>query len=166
MSKKSILKKLILLCFITTMALSIIGCTSIDNTPEKTSNDVVSENTAIEQKEVEKEINPQTKESIIEEVIKVTSAEMLEDYSKNIVRAEKNYNDKLVEVTGEIGNIGKDYITLVSGKDFALISVQCFMKGKNKEAIAYVDSGQIITVQGTVSGKIANISIKDCKIID
>lgn len=103
------------------------------------------------------------------ETIKITAAQLLKEYDENGVKADENYKDKLIEVTGIVKNIDKDilddiYITLDDGDKYSLISVQCYFSDKEKETVAEIEKGSEITVIGTCDGSLINIILKKCTI--
>lgn len=110
--------------------------------------------------------NIQTNEMKVEEVIKVSSFDLVNDYTKNEISADEKYKGKIVEVNWTIDSIAKDildnpYITLV-WKDFN--SVQCMLKDKNQWASA--TKWEIVNIKWKVSWKMMNILINDCEILN
>lgn len=102
--------------------------------------------------------------------IKVSAEQIVGDYKDNGVAADAKYKDKLVEISGVVDTIDKDildtpYITLESYKYAIVDRVQCMFSRADEAQLAAVAKGQNITLQGTVSGKLGNVVVKDCKII-
>jgi hypothetical protein len=68
------------------------------------------------------------------EVIKVTAVDLAAAYESNEVKADQTYKGKTAEITGTVQDVGvildQTYITLSSGKDFAIVSTQCFFEDK------------------------------------
>ena len=106
-----------------------------------------------------------------EEMVSVTATKMIADYKANEVSADAMYKGKMVEVKGLVSSIGKDildtpYIALTNGDQYAFESVQCmFMKTQESELVN-VKKGQSITLKGRVSGKLGNIIIRECNIVN
>lgn len=106
-----------------------------------------------------------------EETIPVTATKMLSDYKANEVSADAMYKGKLVEITGLVDNIGKDildtpYISLTNGQQYSFEFIQCvFMKTQEADLIN-VKKGQSIKLTGRVSGKLGNIIVRECNIIN
>lgn len=105
-----------------------------------------------------------------EEVIQVTAQDLLETYKSNEIKGDELYKDKRLQVTGTIANIGKDlldkpYVSINSGEQFEVYSVQCFFKDKDEIAkLGDLNKGDEITITGTNSGYTLNILLKDCKL--
>lgn len=103
------------------------------------------------------------------EAIKVSAEDLAKAYVDNEVKADKTYKDNIVEVTGEIKDIGvvfgKTYLVLSSGKDFSITDIQCYFSDQKEiDKIANLEKEQEITITGKVSGKSLNVSIKKCSI--
>lgn len=104
------------------------------------------------------------------EAIKVTATKLADDYKANEVAADAKYKGNLVEVSGTIGTIGKDitdtpYVTLTIGQ-YDILSVQCMFGRNDQTALASLAKGQSITLQGEVSGKLGNVLVRGCKIVN
>lgn len=104
------------------------------------------------------------------EAIKVTATKLADDYKANEVAADAKYKGNLVEVSGIIGTIGKDiidtpYVTLTIGQ-YDILSVQCMFGKNDQTALANLSKGQSITLQGEVSGKLGNVLVRGCKIVN
>lgn len=110
----------------------------------------------------------------VEEIIelpKVTSKQIVDDYKANEVSADAKYKGKEFEISGVVETIGKDimdtpYIALESYEYAIVDKVQCmFSKGSETE-LAAVSKGQKITLKGEISGKLGNILVKGCEIVN
>jgi len=113
-----------------------------------------------------------TDESSVEKDVSTQSAsysisaqQLYADYKANEVAADKRYKGKILEVYGEIDNIGKDitdtiYITLKGDKYFG--SVQCFFSKDHEYQVANLSKGQFVTVKGKCDGKMMNILLRGC----
>lgn len=101
--------------------------------------------------------------------IKVDAKKLNADYEANEVSADQQYKGKIVEVSGTIKDIGKDilddpYVSLESGN--VIFTVQCMFDKSDSNQLASLTKAQKITLSGKVSGKLGNIIIKDCKILE
>lgn len=101
-----------------------------------------------------------------EEVISVSSSELVSAYKQNEIAADSKYKDKLLDVKGTVDSIGESfgqqYVTLKSS-DF-LIHVQCFLASSESEKAGTLTQGQSVTLQGRDDGMSMNISLKNCVI--
>lgn len=105
------------------------------------------------------------------EAIKVTASALSSAYKANEVAADAKYKDRLVEISGLVDTIGKDvmdtpYISFAGDSQYDMINlVQCMFSSSDEATLANVSKGQHIVLQGTVSGKLGNIVVKGCKIV-
>lgn len=100
--------------------------------------------------------------------VKISAINLFSEYEENEIGADGRYKDKLLEVTGTIGSIGKDilnnsYITLKTNN--SICSIQCFIEDSEEEA-SRLKEGQFAVIEGFNSGKLMNIILKKCKIKD
>lgn len=105
-----------------------------------------------------------------EQAIQVTAIKLIADYKANEVSADAMYEGKLIEVKGTVHTIAKDildmpYITLSSGDPYGIESVQCVFTKEQEEELAGISKGKPITLQGRVSGKLMNVIVRECRII-
>jgi hypothetical protein len=93
---------------------------------------------------------------------------LLGDYHNNEVRADALYKDKLVQVTGIVGDVKKDimgniYVTVGTGAAFEIPVVQAFFDDSNASKAAMLNKGDKVTVRGKVDGLMMNVLLKDCE---
>ncbi len=116
-------------------------------------------------------VNTQSNQTKTEEVVaKVTALQLYSEYEANEVAADSKYKNKLIEVSGTISNIGKDvldnpYVTL-QGDSTTFFSVQCMFKKSQQEQLTSLSKDTEISLKGRVSGKMMNIIINDCSIVE
>ena len=97
--------------------------------------------------------------------LKVSAAEIVNEYETNEVAAQQKYGDKIVEITGIVDDIGLDimkdpYVTIGSGGEFEAVQVQA-MLAEGVDA-ASIQPGSEITIKGKVSSKLINILVRGC----
>jgi len=100
---------------------------------------------------------------------KVTALALAGAYKDNEVAADATYKGQIVEVSGTVDTIGKDvldtpYITLATGQ-YSFESVQCMFAKSDEPQLATVTKGQSITLRGEVSGKMGNVLVRGCSIV-
>ncbi len=105
-----------------------------------------------------------------EQAIQVTAPKIIADYKANEISADAMYKGKLIEVKGTVSNIAKDimdtpYITLSNGDPYGIESVQCMFTKEQEGELAGISKGKPITLQGRVSGKLMNIIVRECRIL-
>jgi len=113
----------------------------------------------------EKGIDPDTGEK--ESVISTSPEELLSMYEDNEIGADNKFKGNLVRMSGRIDNIGKDildqpYLTIEAGTGFS--SVQCFLRSDQTGTAGSLSSGQSVTIEGRVEGKMMNVIIKGCSV--
>ena len=83
-----------------------------------------------------------------------TVGDMVDLLGNNALRAEKEYQDKYVEVSGRLGNIDSDgkYITLyATDSTFAITGVQCYLQSDEQlNKVIEMSIDDIITVKGKI----------------
>ena len=87
----------------------------------------------------------------------------------NEIAADEKYKNKTVEVSGTVQDIGKDlldsmYITLQTND--LITSVQCMLEDSESGKAANLNKGNAVSVKGEVNGKMMNVLINDCVIIN
>jgi len=99
--------------------------------------------------------------------LKVTAGQLLAEYEANELAADGKYTGKTAEITGVVNSIekmmGSSFVTLGSGKEFEILSVQAFFDEKQESKLASLKKGQKLTVTCVIDGKSMNISAKDCQ---
>ena len=96
-------------------------------------------------KEVEKE-----SEGPIE-YISVTATELSDALSNNAMKAQNDYENQYLEISGKLGNIDSNgkYISIDSDIDFDLTNIQCYIKSdEQKQVIMEMSRGNAIIVKG------------------
>ena len=96
--------------------------------------------------------------------ITIDARRLYSDYQENEVAADEEYKGQQVLVLGTVETIGKEimggsYVTLETG-EFG--SVQCMFHNDSKAQLANLRKGQQVRIQGTVSGLLMNVHMKDC----
>jgi hypothetical protein len=98
---------------------------------------------------------------------RVTATALYAAYEANGIAADAAYKDKIVEVSGTVGNVDKDildsmYVTLKTGNIIG--SVQCMLEDSELNTAMSLSEGNQITVVGRVSGKLGNVLLRECVI--
>jgi hypothetical protein len=128
---------------------------------------------AIEEPTATNNNNDSQQESTVvqEEVVEVTAVELSQAYDDNKVAADAKYEDKTLQISGVIDDIGKDildapYVTL-KGRETSFFGVQCMFSRNDEALLANLSKGQQLTLQGKLSGElIGNVLVRGCTIID
>lgn len=102
--------------------------------------------------------------------IETTSGNLIDSYKGNEVSADQMYKGKTLDVSGRIHSIGKDimnnpYVTLDSGRQFELVSVQCFFDRRHEGELAKLQKGQFVTIRGKCGGKMMNVLLKNATLV-
>ncbi len=99
--------------------------------------------------------------------LSVTANKIAKDFDENEVAANLKYENKIIEVTGSVGQISKDFgdYNLMLDTSQLLTGVVCRFNGNVAEQLAVLKTGQNITIKGRCDGMYGNVEIKDCVII-
>lgn len=85
------------------------------------------------------------------EYISVTATELSDALSNNAMKAQNDYKEKYLEISGKLGNIDSNgkYIAIDSDNDFDLNNIQCYIKSDDqKQVIMEMSRGDSIVVKG------------------
>ena len=85
------------------------------------------------------------------EYIDVSATTLSDALESNAMKAQSDYKDKYLAISGTLGNIDSDgkYIAINSDKDFDLTNIQCYIKDDaQKQLIMEMSQGDAITVKG------------------
>ncbi len=151
----------------------VIGIFGSTSDTEDTTSDVASTETTSKANKKEKKSEKTTEkktEKPKEEIIKIDPETLITDYEANEVKGDEIYEGKMMQLTGKIGDIGKDvledvYITFERESEFEITAVQCYFKDKEEiKKVMELSKGDKITIQGKCDGKFGNVLIKNCVI--
>jgi hypothetical protein len=106
-----------------------------------------------------------------EVAISVTAEALASAYAANEVAADDKYKEKLVEVTGTIVTIAKDflndpYVTLSDGTELSFNNPQCSFSKDRASEVSVLTKGEKVRLQGRVSGAvIGTVMIQRCMVV-
>lgn len=104
--------------------------------------------------------------------IEVTANELWNAFDENEIDAEQKYNGKTVRITGIVSDINSaDTFTsanvLLAVDNSYFGSVQCNFNSENANALATLNKGQSVTIEGTCRTlSIYNLIIRSCQVIE
>lgn len=101
---------------------------------------------------------------------RLSASQLFAEYERNDVAGDEKYKGRVIEVTGVIEEISRDflgnmYVTFEVG-GFQLFSVQCFINESQKSQVAALNPGQSLRIQGKCVGKLGNVVLENCEIVD
>ena len=101
--------------------------------------------------------------------MQINIKQILSSYKNNEVHADNLYKGKLVQVTGIIGDIKKDflnnlYVTLGTGAEFEIPQIQAFFDDSKSGQLGQLNKRERLTVVCRVDGLMMNVIAKDCDI--
>ena len=107
------------------------------------------------------------KENLGKKDIKVNVRNILSAYEMNEVNADNKYKNRLVEMTGFVDDIKKDfmgdlYITLGTGKRFEVPQVQAFFDASMNSQLSNFRKGGAVTIVCRIDGLIMNVVANEC----
>jgi hypothetical protein len=123
------------------------------------------------QAEKEQTAKQEAKETAKADVMKVAARDIIEAYKGNEVKADNTYKGKYVEVSGIAASVAKDimdhpYVTVGTGGEFEVVQVQCTFSEKASAAAAEIVEGEKLTVRGHVNGKLMNVLLGECEVVE
>ncbi len=94
----------------------------------------------------------------------------MSSYKDNEIAADTSFMGKAIRVTGLVVDFKKDildnpYVTVGTGKDFEIPTVQCSLSNKGVKRAGTLHKGDIVTLRGTVNGLLFNVHLKNCDIL-
>ena len=104
--------------------------------------------------------------------IPISVGMLIQEYEANEVAAKAKYEDRYVEITGEIDSItnsfDSNYVVLnPPGNSFTFTSVHCQFRDANIPQFIPLKSGQTATFRGYVSGMGAfDIGVRNCSVVN
>lgn len=101
---------------------------------------------------------------------KVSAGEMIDLYDDNELAADDRWKDEWIEINGYVQTIGSDlfddpYVTISSG-GFTFTNVRCEFEDEHKDELHDYGTGDPITVVGKVDGKLLDIMVNKCEVIE
>jgi hypothetical protein len=104
-----------------------------------------------------------------EKVMQVNIRDILSAYEGNEVGADNKYKGNVIQVTGTINSVKKDfmdnlYVTLGSGAQFQIPQIQAFFDDSMNNQLGQLQKGRKLTVICRVEGLMMNVLAKDCVI--
>lgn len=106
-----------------------------------------------------------TKEEV-REPMKISAAELADEFDENQVAAEKKWSEKYVEFSAEITNITDSGLSFskVASKDFSFAQISCRIT--NKDQLLSLKNGETVTVRGTVGKQsVGVIDVSECEVV-
>lgn len=99
---------------------------------------------------------------------RVKAEDLYQAYQDNEIAADGVYKDKVIEVVGEIIDIGKTFGTIhinLKGEPLGLLGVYCSMNDDQTNAVATLKSGQTIIIRGKCTGLALEVMLSNCIIV-
>lgn len=115
--------------------------------------------------------NETTVELAQEPEIEVTATEIIDTFSANEIRGNELYKGKFARITGTVESIaesfGSPYVTMSTDSDeWSFTSLQIFFETPENEPLSSIEKGQTITIEGTIDGMSANVTVDDATIVE
>lgn len=100
--------------------------------------------------------------------IKVTAEQLINAYENNEVKADAMYKDKLITVTGKVGDIsvmfGETIVEVGTGSLFEF-GIQCYFADAQESQVAQLNKKDRVTITGQCEGKsFMSVSLKNCSL--
>jgi hypothetical protein len=104
----------------------------------------------------------------------VPAAELLEEFRKDPVAADRKYTGKYLELTGIVERTGKErefipFVILHAGDENAKVKVECFFEiadQAHRNRLDGLKKGDKITLQGEYGGQVSHVQLRMCEFPD
>ncbi len=106
---------------------------------------------------------PHTNVEGIKANVVISAENLYNQYSDNEVEADKRYQNKVVEVTGEVAAITKSnhhYIITLKAKESG--GINCEMMVKDTNTLLKIKKNTVAVVKGRCIGFLADVNLVDC----
>ena len=100
---------------------------------------------------------------------KLTAIELFNEYSTNEEAANTKFLGKIIQVSGTIREINTEdsiYTTIILETDDVFFGVSCVLNDKNGTRQKEILIGSEATVKGECSGKLIDVVLNNCVLID
>lgn len=95
--------------------------------------------------------------------INIKASDLMQQFSSNEIKANKDYLEKIVAVTGKIKSVAieneKPIVTLLTNDDFG--SILCHFE-KNNTTVNQLKEGKTITIKGICTGYLMDVVLVKC----
>jgi hypothetical protein len=104
------------------------------------------------------------------DVISIHASTLFNIYEENDINGDQKYKGKVLEITGSVDGISRGffdeiYITLNTG-EFKIFTVQCYFAEDFADRAGQLRKGEFVRVRGRCDGKVGNVIIKDCVLVE
>ena len=94
----------------------------------------------------------------------------LQAYGLDELAADKQYKGEIIAVTSKVAIVGTNVVDIpfvkLSGGGIEAWEIQCMFDKEHGDALAQLETGQIVTIQGKCDGYYMAIKMKDCILIE
>lgn len=103
--------------------------------------------------------------------IEITAKNLASDYAANEVSADQKYKGKVLQVTGSVESINKDftdgiYIVLTGTDDMGMDGIHCEFSSDHANDAAALSKGQKITIKGIGNGyMMGSATLSGCTVV-
>ena len=102
--------------------------------------------------------------------VTVTAHEINQAYEANEVAADVKYKGKVIQVSGVVEGIEKDFmdtifVKLSAGGEFGYASVECYFGDSHQADAASLSKGQRVTIKGLGDGYLGDVMIRGCTLV-
>lgn len=102
--------------------------------------------------------------------LSVSAEDLSKAYGIDELAADDQYKGEIIAVTGKINAIGTNVVDIpfvkLSGGSIEAWEIQCMFDKDHSNALAQLEEGQVVTIQGKCDGYYMAIKMKDCALID
>src|SRR5262245_33064136 len=109
-----------------------------------------------------------------ERTVAVTAARLLREFQDDPAAADRKYKGKYLEVSGLVERVGRTrseahFVILHGGDRRAKVRIECFFPHAGDEVegrLGRLGEGQTVTVRGEYGGRVSNVQMRDCVLVE
>lgn len=96
---------------------------------------------------------------------------LLDEYNGNTVKADSNYLDKMIIISGSVGRVDKNsitdeaYVFVTDGEKYSLLGARCYIEDSELSAAMELSKGDKVYILGICDGQTIDVIMNDCYIV-
>lgn len=99
----------------------------------------------------------------------VSAIQLMKEYSEDEIAADIKYKGKVIIVSGEVRSRSRDLlqdIFVLLYAENGILSIQCYFSDKRAREVVKLKKGQSVKIKGMVDGKLGNVFLRNCSVVN
>jgi hypothetical protein len=93
---------------------------------------------------------------------KLEASTLFAEFEADEAKANKQYLDKVIEVTGKVAEVSVEQTTVILSAETGLFGVRCEWDAVGKTPFPKFEVGESVTLKGTCSGFLGDVVLSRC----